>query len=91
MAQQVFKGVRIVDFGWAVVGPATVKYLADHGAEVIHIESSTRPDVLRVAPPFKDKIAGLNRSAYQACLNNNKHSLALNLNHPRDLSIGQIL
>ena len=83
MAEKVFTEVKIVDFGWVVVGPTTVKYLADQGAEVIHIESSTRPDVLRVTPPFKDKIAGLNRSAYQACINNNKYCLALNMNHQR--------
>jgi benzylsuccinate CoA-transferase BbsF subunit len=91
MTEKLFAGIKIVDFGWAVVGPTTLKYFADHGAEVIHVESSTRPDVLRSTPPFKDKISGLNRSAYQACLNNNKYSLALNMNHPRTKEVTERL
>jgi len=83
VVKQVFEGVKILDFTWAVVGPLTVKYLADQGAEVIHVESRTRPDVIRPAPPFKDGIPGLNRSAYPASFNNNKYGLALNLKHPR--------
>jgi len=89
MVKKAFDGVRIADFGWAVVGPTTIKYLADQGAEVIHVESSTRPDVLRLTPPFRDKVAGLDRSAYQACLNNNKYSLALNMKHPRSKEVIQ--
>ena len=91
MAEKLFEGLKIVDFGWVVVGPTTSKYLADHGAEVIHIESSLRPDTLKATPPFKDKIPGINRSAYHACLNNNKYSLALNLNHPQAREITERL
>ena len=83
MVRALFEGVRILDFTWAYVGPVAVKYLADQGAEVIHVESSTRPDPIRAAPPFKDGIPGIDRSAYPACFNNNKYSLALNLKHPR--------
>ena len=61
----------------------TIKCLADHGAEVIHIESATRPELLRTTPPFRDLIPGLNRSAYQACLNSNKYGLALDMNSLR--------
>jgi benzylsuccinate CoA-transferase BbsF subunit len=82
MLGRVFKGVKIADFTWVGVGPTTIKFLADHGAEVIHIESATHPDLLRTTPPFKDKKPGINRSAYQACFNNNKYGLSLNLNHP---------
>jgi len=83
MAGKALAGVKIADFTWVVAGPMTVKYLADHGAEVIHVESSTRPELLRVLPPFKDGKQGLNRSAYNACFNNNKYGLSLNMNHPR--------
>lgn len=82
MPKKALEGVKIADFTWVAVGPLTIKYLADHGAEVVHVESSVRPEMLRVSPPFKDKIAGINRSAYNACLNNNKYGLALNMNHP---------
>jgi len=83
MTKKVFEGVRVADFTWVAAGPLATKYLADQGAEVIHIESNTEPETLRITPPFRDKIPGLNRSAYQACFNNNKHGLSLNLNHPR--------
>ncbi|MBI2831232.1 MAG: CoA transferase [Chloroflexi bacterium] len=82
MSRKALEGIKIADFTWVAVGPLTIKYLADHGAEVVHVESSVRPEMLRVSPPFKDKIAGINRSAYNACLNNNKYGLGLNLNHP---------
>ena len=83
MTAKLFEKIKIADFTWVGAGPMTIKYLADYGAQVIHIESKTRLDLLRVTPPFKDGIPGLNRSAYQACFNNNKHGLSLNLNHPR--------
>ncbi len=83
MTKKVFERVKVADFTWIGAGPITAKYLADQGAVVIHIETNTHPDVLRITPPFRDGIPGLNRSAYQACLNNNKYGLSLNLNHPR--------
>ena len=47
-------GVKIVDFGWTATGPAAVKFAANLGAEVIRIESNTRPDIFRFAPPARD-------------------------------------
>lgn len=87
MANKVFEGVKVADFTWVAAGPTTTKYLADHGALVVHAETGTKLDLLKLTPPFRDGIAGLNRSAYSACLNNNKYGLALNLNHPRSREI----
>ena len=84
-------GLKVADFTWSVAGPLTVKFLADHGAEVIHVESSTRPELLRVLPPYRDRQPGLNRSAYNACLNNNKYGLGLDMNHPRAKEVLQRL
>jgi crotonobetainyl-CoA:carnitine CoA-transferase CaiB-like acyl-CoA transferase len=50
MARNALTGVKVADFTWSVAGPLTVKFLADHGAEVIHVESSTRPELLRFLP-----------------------------------------
>jgi benzylsuccinate CoA-transferase BbsF subunit len=91
MAGNALTGVKVADFTWSVAGPLTVKFLADHGAEVIHIESSTRPELLRVLPPFRDRKPGINRSAYNACLNNNKYGLSLDMNHPRAKEVLQRL
>lgn len=82
MAKNIFDGIKIVDFTWMGVGPISVKFLADQGATVIHIESMKQPEALRVTPPFRDGIPGINRSAYQASFNNNKYGLALNMKHP---------
>ena len=50
--QKPFAGLRVVDLAWVGVGPTVSKYLADHGAEVIRVESATRPETLRRAGPF---------------------------------------
>jgi hypothetical protein len=41
-----FSGLTVADFSWVGVGPISGKFLADHGAQVIRIESEARPDVL---------------------------------------------
>ncbi|MFM8353318.1 MAG: CoA transferase, partial [Gammaproteobacteria bacterium] len=54
-----FAGLTVADFSWVGVGPISAKFLADHGAHVIRIESEARPDVLRGSVPYKDAIPGL--------------------------------
>ena len=81
------RGVRVVDFTWHGAGPYTTKMLADHGAEVIRIETSKRLDSLRNLPPFKDKIEGVNRSGYFSDRNSNKRDIVLNLKHPASRGI----
>ena len=81
MEKQALEGIRIADFSWVGVGPVTTKYLADHGAMVVRIESSIRYDGLRSSAPFKDGKKGINRSGYYAYLNCNKYSIAIDLNH----------
>ena len=66
------RGIRVVDFTWHGAGPYMTKELADHGADVIRIESGKRLDSLRETAPFKDKIKGVNRSGYFADRNSNK-------------------
>ena len=77
-----FEGLKVLDLTWVGVGPITIKYLADHGPEVIHVESVTRPDVLRSLPPFKDGEPGFNRSQFPAGYNTSKYGLGLNLAKP---------
>jgi crotonobetainyl-CoA:carnitine CoA-transferase CaiB-like acyl-CoA transferase len=45
-------GIKILDFAWVMAGPASTRYLANFGAEVIRVESSLRPDALRTGGPF---------------------------------------
>ena len=56
MGKNIFEGLKVADFSWVAVVPASIRYLADHGATVIKIESRNRPDILRSFPPFKDNI-----------------------------------
>ena len=89
MSESVFKGLKVADFSWVGVGPISMRYLADYGATVVHIESETRPDFLRRAEPFKDGIAGLNRSAFFANYNGGKLGVSLNLKHPKGIDVAK--
>src|ERR1700712_4036337 len=79
MRPNFLKGIRFTDLTWAGAGPFGTKVFSDFGAEVIKIESMTRPDSVRTAGPFKDGIAGTNRSGYFASRNTGKKSMSLNL------------
>jgi benzylsuccinate CoA-transferase BbsF subunit len=89
MTEEVFSGVRIAAFCWGIAGPLTVKYLADHGAEVIHIESSKRIDMVRLTAPYKAKLAGVNRSLFFADYNENQYSITLNLKRKEGLEVAK--
>ncbi len=77
--RRIFDGIKVVDFGWVGVGPISAKHLADHGATVIRVESTQRPDVLRLAGPFAGGKPGINRSQFWADYNSSKLSVGLNL------------
>ena len=85
--ESLFDGLKILDFTWVGVGPITTKYFADHGANVIKIESVSRLDILRDAAPFKDGIPGINRSQFSGNYNSNKRNLGLNLSLPKTLEL----
>jgi len=72
--------LRVVEFGGFAAGPAIGKHLADHGAEVIRVESRLWPDGFRTNyPPHKDNEPGLERAGMFAITNNNKLGVTLNL------------
>ena len=74
-----FDGLKVLDFGWIGVGPITARYFGDNGATVIRVESLTRFDGLRMAPPYKNAKPGLNNSQFFANFNASKLSLGLNM------------
>jgi crotonobetainyl-CoA:carnitine CoA-transferase CaiB-like acyl-CoA transferase len=77
------EGIRVVEFGWAAAGPLVGKYLANHGAEVIHLESATALDPFRSTyPPFKGDPAP-DTAAMFAFYNDGKKGATLNLRHPK--------
>ena len=85
------EGLKVADFSWLIAGPLLAKFLGDHGAEVIHIESSTKPDNLRSTLPMKDNIPGINRSAAFARYNSSKYGVSLNLGNPKGVEIARRL
>jgi benzylsuccinate CoA-transferase BbsF subunit len=91
LSKKVFEGIKIIDFGWAIAGPLTLKYLADYGATVICIESHRRPDLLRTATPYKDETPGVDRAGYFAYFAANKYSISLDLNTPGGFEIAKKL
>jgi len=63
-------GTRVVELGWAAAGPLVGTYLAQHGADVIHVESSTALDPFRSTyPPFRDNVVGPDRAGMFAFYN----------------------
>jgi len=75
--------VRVIEFGSYAAGPAVGKHLADHGAEVIKVESRTRLDGFRThMPPFRDNRPGVERSGMFALINTNKLGVTLDLKAP---------
>ena len=81
---QALKGIKVLDFGWALVGSLTGKYLGDHGADVVRVESSMRPDATRSDRRYaKSSATNFDDKPWFAHLNTSKYSMALNLKHPR--------
>ena len=75
-------GLKILDFSGLLPGPFATMYLADLGAEVIHIESPTRPDLVRLFAPY-----AFGQSAAYNYLNRNKQSIALDLKQPDSIQL----
>jgi len=73
------EGVKVLDLMWVIAGPTATRYLADYGATVIRVESSTRIDGARTIGPFHGAEAGPENSAIFSNMNTNKYGLTLNL------------
>ncbi|MDX1891893.1 CoA transferase [Mycolicibacterium sp. 050158] len=70
-----FEGLRVLDLGVIVAGGELGRLFADHGAEVIKVESATYPDGLRQTRP------GQPMSRSWALTHRNEVSLGLDLRH----------
>ncbi|MGD9961963.1 CaiB/BaiF CoA transferase family protein [Nocardioides sp.] len=79
MTRRLFEGLKVLDFTWAAAGPITTKHLADGGATVVKVESSTYPDSVRLGGPYKDNKPGINRSGFFADFNTSKQGIALDM------------
>ncbi|MDP6510496.1 MAG: CoA transferase, partial [Dehalococcoidia bacterium] len=91
MTRQVFEGLKVADFTWAVVGPMMSRYLSNHGATVVKLESATRLDVVRIAPPFKEAHTHRNQSGYFAMYSSGKLGLTVNMSQPKGREVARRL
>jgi crotonobetainyl-CoA:carnitine CoA-transferase CaiB-like acyl-CoA transferase len=91
MPRRPLEGIRVADFTWVWAGPFCTLQLAHLGAEVIRIETATRPCITRLLPPWPDNKPGINRSGYFNQYNQGKRSLTLNLKQPEAIEIAKKL
>ena len=79
-----FEGLRVLDMTAFWAGPLAGHVLALLGAEVIHLESASRPDGVRLVggvPQSEERY--WERGPIFSALNTNKKSLTLDLRNPR--------
>ena len=81
------RGVKVLDMTWAIAGPYASRIMGDFGADVLRIESETKPCIMRGAGPFVGKEAGADNSLSYLTINASKRSLAIDLRDPRALPI----
>ncbi|MFP5441303.1 MAG: CaiB/BaiF CoA transferase family protein [Gammaproteobacteria bacterium] len=74
--------LKVLDFSALLPGPFGTMVLADMGADVVRLESPTRPDMVRALPPMQDGV-----SACHAYLNRSKKSLAVDLKKPEGVEL----
>ncbi len=79
----ILEGVRVLDLSRMLSGPYATMMLADHGAEVIKIESP-EGDISRGIGPFRADDVERMHSGYFVSLNRSKKSVVLDLKVTRD-------
>ncbi|MEZ5232633.1 MAG: CoA transferase [Acidimicrobiales bacterium] len=82
------EGIRVIDFTWVYAGPFATRLLGYYGAEVIRLESQTRPDQVRTSG--LSRVLGDNGpevSQQWHSINADKLSLQLNLKVPESRQV----
>ncbi|MGB4343964.1 MAG: CaiB/BaiF CoA-transferase family protein [Moraxellaceae bacterium] len=74
--------LKVLDFSGLLPGPFGTMLLADMGADVLRVESPSRPDMVRMLPPHD---AGV--SASHAFLNRSKRGIAVDLKKPEGVEL----
>lgn len=83
-----FAGLKILEFGSGAAGPLAMRFFGDLGADIVRVESSVRPDFLRLYAITATQ-KSLDASTMFAQFNCNKRAITLNMKHPeaRDLAL----
>ena len=77
------KGVKILDFMWAMAGPAYTRVLADYGAEIVRLESSKDLEVCRGLNPFRDDDPDPECSGIFHNVNAGKLGMTIDMKNPK--------
>jgi crotonobetainyl-CoA:carnitine CoA-transferase CaiB-like acyl-CoA transferase len=85
-SRDAFADLHVLEFGAGAAGPLATRYFADHGATVIRVESSVRPDFLRLYAITATQ-RSLEASPMFAAFNCNKLGITLNMKHPEARAI----
>jgi crotonobetainyl-CoA:carnitine CoA-transferase CaiB-like acyl-CoA transferase len=76
-------GVKVLDFMWAMAGPATTRVMADYGATIVRVESEHKLEVARTLQPFLAGRSGAESSGLFMNMNAGKLGLALDMGNPQ--------
>ncbi|MHB8104295.1 MAG: CaiB/BaiF CoA transferase family protein [Dehalococcoidales bacterium] len=88
-----FEGVKVIQLCWAGVGVYTCNYLSHYGATTIRVETSTRPDPVRLFAPLAPAKAGdtagaLERSTFYSITHTAPEmDISLNFKNPEAVEI----
>ena len=85
--KNIFDGIKVAEFAWVVVGPSTSRYMAEHGATVVKIESHKRLDTNRVNSPFVNNEPTPDNSMFYGRHNPNKYSVSIDMKQPGGLEL----
>ncbi|MBN1829049.1 MAG: CoA transferase, partial [Deltaproteobacteria bacterium] len=80
------EGIRVIDLSHVLAAPTCSMFLADLGAEVIHVEPAHGDDAREFGPYVGSK-RDKNLSAYFISLNRNKKSMVLDLKQEKGREI----
>ena len=81
-------GVRVLDFSWALVGSITTKTMGDLGADIVKVESRSRPCLSRIDVQVSvSKRGNFDDKPMFSHLNSSKRSLALDMKKPESREV----
>jgi len=72
-------GLKVLDMAWVAAAPLASRLLAYWGATVVRVESSTRPDLTRIALGHRDDIPEVENAITWQVANAGKLTVALDL------------
>ncbi len=87
-ADRPLTGVKVLDFTAFWAGPFATAWLAAMGADIIKVESASRPDGMRMAGTTRHgQPDALECSPLYHAANLDKRGIAVDLNHPRGVAL----